>query len=108
MNRTLSVVLLGVTMLLGGCAICASPDDGTYAAYGGAWERDDRCCGRAGSTLSSAGPPVGRLSPPVASPSAQADPPAPRDEPAEDVPPRPNGDSKDGDPDKDHPRDNET
>lgn len=34
-----------------GCAICSSPFDYDYAAYGGRWERGDRCRGRVGSVF---------------------------------------------------------
>lgn len=102
MYRTLSLLGLGAVVLFSGCAICASPDDEAYAAYGGVSEREDRCCGRVGSLLTGAGAPLGRLSPPVAVPGQQPDAPPPRrDESAEDVPPDPDSDSTDPDADPD-------
>jgi catechol 2,3-dioxygenase-like lactoylglutathione lyase family enzyme len=41
-----------------GCAICASPFDKTYSAYGGRWQRDDMQHGRVGSAFYPAGGPV--------------------------------------------------
>ena len=38
-----------------GCALCCSPDDGNYAAYGGRWQRGDMSSGRVGSTFAEAG-----------------------------------------------------
>jgi hypothetical protein len=34
-----------------GCAICSSPTDYDYGAYGGRWDRMDRCRGRVGSAF---------------------------------------------------------
>lgn len=34
-----------------GCSICQSPEDYTYNAFGGRWERADRCQGRVGSAF---------------------------------------------------------
>jgi hypothetical protein len=41
-----------------GCAMCAGPDDYTYAAYGGRWQRDNMVTGRVGSIFDPAGGPV--------------------------------------------------
>ena len=38
-----------------GCALCCSPDDGNYGAYGGRWQRHDMSSGRVGSAFAEAG-----------------------------------------------------
>lgn len=38
-----------------GCTMCQSCEDDTYAAYGGRWQRTDRCEGRVGSVFDPAG-----------------------------------------------------
>jgi len=38
-----------------GCAVCFSPDDYTYGAYGGRWQRHDLSSGRVGSAYAEAG-----------------------------------------------------
>ncbi|MBC8353955.1 MAG: hypothetical protein H8E66_18315 [Planctomycetes bacterium] len=38
-----------------GCAMCCSPDDCNYGAYGGRWQRHDMSCGRVGSAFAEAG-----------------------------------------------------
>ena len=38
-----------------GCALCCSPDDCNYGAYGGRWQRHDPACGRVGSAFNDAG-----------------------------------------------------
>jgi hypothetical protein len=38
-----------------GCAICESPFDYTYDAFGGRWQRTDACCGRVGSAFTPVG-----------------------------------------------------
>ena len=43
--------LLAILPLWMGCAMCASPEDYTYAAYGGRWQRDDPVTGRVGSAF---------------------------------------------------------
>ncbi len=48
-----SIVLLS-TM---GCAMCASPHDYSYAAFGGKVQRTNRACGRIGSILDPAAQP---------------------------------------------------
>ena len=59
--RTMSMTHLTTTLLIvgllvtSGCAICASPGDDEYAAYGGRWQRTDRNNGRVGSVLDPAG-----------------------------------------------------
>lgn len=49
--------LLIITMLAGlaGCAICCSPYDYAYPAYGGKWQRQQMNHGRVGSVLAPAG-----------------------------------------------------
>jgi len=37
-----------------GCAMCGSPHDCTYSAYGGRWQRTDPSSGRVGSVLDAA------------------------------------------------------
>ncbi|MBC8876764.1 MAG: hypothetical protein H8E44_45630 [Planctomycetes bacterium] len=37
-----------------GCAMCGSPHDCTYSAYGGRWQRADPSNGRVGSVLDAA------------------------------------------------------
>lgn len=46
---------IGLLLLVSGCAICASPYDSHYPAYGGSWERDDPSEGRVGSAFQPAG-----------------------------------------------------
>lgn len=46
-----------------GCRICASGEDGAYAAYGGLWKRMDRYNGRVGSLASQAGDQTYQQSP---------------------------------------------
>ena len=38
-----------------GCALCCSPDDCNYGAYGGRWQRHDMSSGRVGSAFAEAG-----------------------------------------------------
>ena len=47
-------------LLASGCAMCSSPFDYDYAAYGGKHDRVDRCRGRVGSAFE---PAEGRLVP---------------------------------------------
>ena len=51
----LAGMTLWATLPFTGCAICSAPDDGAYAAYGGVFERADRCCGRVFSAFQPAG-----------------------------------------------------
>jgi hypothetical protein len=48
----------GLLLFVSGCAICASPYDGHFAAYGGSWMRDDPSDGRVASLIHPAGPTV--------------------------------------------------
>ena len=47
---------LGFLLFASGCAICASPYDRHFAAYGGTWQRDDPSDGRVASVIHPAGP----------------------------------------------------
>jgi hypothetical protein len=38
-----------------GCALCCSPDDYNYGAYGGRWQRHDMSSGRVSSAFAEAG-----------------------------------------------------
>lgn len=42
-------VFAALLAVASGCAICANPEDCSYPAYGGRWQRSDPCCGRVGS-----------------------------------------------------------
>lgn len=49
---------IGLLSLVGsslGCAVCCSPDDFNYGAYGGRWQRHDMENGRVGSAFAEAG-----------------------------------------------------
>ncbi len=53
MKRLLPTLLsLGLIVSASGCAMCYTPYDDTYSAYGGIRERQDRVHGRVGSILS--------------------------------------------------------
>ena len=51
-------LLVAVSMLGGGCAMCTTPHDHDYPTYGGSWERIDRTHGRVGSVFEPAGAPA--------------------------------------------------
>jgi hypothetical protein len=53
LTRLLLVLSLAIAST--GCTLCQSPEDDTYAAYGGRWPRYDRQQGRVGSPLSETG-----------------------------------------------------
>ena len=55
MTRITTTLLIVALLVTSGCAICASPGDYEYAAYGGRWQRTDRTNGRVGSVLDPAG-----------------------------------------------------
>ena len=55
MTRVTTTLLMVSLLVTSGCAICASPGDYDYSAYGGRWQRVDRSTGRVGSALDSAG-----------------------------------------------------
>ena len=42
---------LGLLLVTTGCAMCDVCDERSYTAYGGAWDRIDRCYGRVGSAF---------------------------------------------------------
>jgi len=54
-SQLLAISILASLAAAAGCAMCASPHDFTYSAYGGSWQRDDPCCGRVGSVFHPAG-----------------------------------------------------
>ncbi len=45
------IALICLLPSLGGCRICQSPEDATYAAFGGVWDRADPVSGRVGSAF---------------------------------------------------------
>lgn len=47
--------LLLLSLLASGCAMCCSPDDYTYSAFGGRWQREDMLEGRVGSAFAASG-----------------------------------------------------
>lgn len=49
-----SLLLMGMVAFSGGCTLCCAPFDYEYSAYGGRWERGDRCNGRVGSAFAPA------------------------------------------------------
>ncbi len=53
--RILVIGLATSCLALSGCAICASPYDDHYSAFGGRWERDVENHGRVGSLYTQAG-----------------------------------------------------
>lgn len=53
-DHLLVYMMAALLAVSSGCAMCASSDDCTYSAYGGRWQRVDRCCGRVGSVLDAA------------------------------------------------------
>ena len=55
-SQLLAILILASLAAAAGCAMCASPHDCTYSAYGGSWQRADPCCGRVGSVFHPAGP----------------------------------------------------
>lgn len=71
-----------MSVVTNGCAICASPYDDSYAAYGGLRERTDQVHGRVGSVFDPA-PEIIHERPQEQSPQL-AEPPS---QPAEDLPP---------------------
>lgn len=54
MNRLLSLLLLAAATLASGCAMCSTPYDCHYPAYGGSTPRGDRVHGRVGSAFNDA------------------------------------------------------
>ncbi len=95
----------GLSLLSGfGCAMCASPHDCKYAAYGGIRERTNHARGRVGSIIDPA-LEINRVPPPGQPEPAEADTlPAPSDSPSgeelpqvapQDTPEDPNGSPSD-------------
>ena len=58
MKRLMLAIAIG-SVGISGCAICASPYDDTYSAFGGRWQRDVDNHGRVASVFTEAGFPVG-------------------------------------------------
>jgi hypothetical protein len=54
-NHFLTGSLIAILATTAGCAMCGSPFDYSYSAYGGRWQRDDPDCGRVGSLFDPAG-----------------------------------------------------
>lgn len=50
-NRLALLGALSLILASTGCAMCSSPFDYDYNAYGGTWDRDERCRGRVGSAF---------------------------------------------------------
>ena len=63
-KHLLGCYLTGLLMFASGCAICASPFDSHYAAYGGAWDRVDPSQGRVASVFQPASSTVESMSVP--------------------------------------------
>lgn len=57
MVRGMVVTLLLATV--SGCTVCPGPDDYTYSAFGGRWQRHDMLQGRVGSAFAPAGVKAG-------------------------------------------------
>lgn len=57
-KSTAFCLLVTLSAFTSGCAICCSPFDEAYSAYGGSWERHDMYHGRVGSAFAPAGGPV--------------------------------------------------
>jgi hypothetical protein len=56
----LSLTLASLLVPVSGCAICCAPFDYEYNAFGGRWDRADRCYGRVGSAFAPAEMPGGQ------------------------------------------------
>lgn len=55
LQKFYSVVLISWIASSIGCAVCCSPDDWNYGAYGGRWQRHDMSSGRVGSAFAESG-----------------------------------------------------
>ena len=55
LRKLLRIGLLSFVSCSLGCALCCSPDDYNYGAYGGRWQRHDLSGGRVGSAFAEAG-----------------------------------------------------
>ena len=53
--RRVQILLLLVSPLVSGCAMCCGVDDYNYSAYGGTWQRGDMSHGRVGSVFADVG-----------------------------------------------------
>lgn len=53
-DSLLAYMFAALLAVSSGCAMCSNPDDCTYSAYGGRWQRADPCCGRVGSVFDAA------------------------------------------------------
>ncbi|WP_146522835.1 hypothetical protein [Stieleria varia] len=63
-QRCLLALLMVTTLVLSsGCRLCCDPDDGSFSAYGGSWERTRRDGGRVGSLFDPGGAKIADLSP---------------------------------------------
>ena len=54
-RRLYCIGLLSLVSSSLGCALCCSPYDYNYGAYGGRWQRQDMSSGRVGSAFAEAG-----------------------------------------------------
>jgi hypothetical protein len=93
-SRFLTCSLIAVLAATTGCAMCGSPFDYSYSAYGGRWQRDDPDCGRVGSLFDPAGSEPGTTGEPEVAPEkpkvegdANEAPPKPEVPKPEDTPP---------------------
>ena len=55
LRKLYCTALLSLVSLSLGCAVCCSPDDCNYAAYGGRWQRHEMASGRVSSLYAEAG-----------------------------------------------------
>lgn len=66
-----------------GCAMCDNVEDGTYAAFGGKWQRDNLASGRVGSVFDPAGMQVVDAGTPTEAEPELAEPPEAEEETTE-------------------------
>ena len=55
LRKLYCIGLLSLVSTFLGCAVCCSPDDYNYGAYGGRWQRQDMSSGRVSSAFAEAG-----------------------------------------------------
>ncbi|MDA1052735.1 MAG: hypothetical protein O3C40_19960 [Planctomycetota bacterium] len=55
LRKLYCIGLLSLVSLSLGCAMCCSPDDYNYGAYGGRWQRQEMSSGRVSSAFAEAG-----------------------------------------------------
>ena len=55
LRKLYCIGLLSLVSSFLGCAVCCSPDDYNYGAYGGRWQRTDLSSGRVSSAFAEAG-----------------------------------------------------